>query len=47
MEAVICLSIFIVASSIWAFLKTKKRVSNRQSGLYYFDHEQEYEDDSE
>lgn len=47
MEALICLSVFIVLSSIWAFLKTKKRVPDRPSDLYYLDDEQGYEDDSE
>ena len=47
MEALICLSVFIVLSSIWAFLKTKKRAPRSPNDVYYFEHEQGYEDDSE
>lgn len=47
MEAIFCLLIFIVASGIWAFLKSKKRATNGQGGLYYFEYAQGYEDDSE
>ncbi len=47
MEAIFCLSVFIVLSGIWAFFKTKKRVTNRSGGVYRYDYEQEFEDDSE
>ena len=47
MEAVLCLSVFIVVSAIWAFNKQKKQARQRRGGVYYFDHDQGYEDDSE
>ena len=47
MEAVLCLLIFIVAAAVWAFFKGKSQPSNSQSGLYYFDYEEGYDDDSE
>ena len=47
MEALICLSVFIVVSSIWALYKSKKQAPRRQGGVYYLDHDQGYEDDSE
>ena len=49
MEALLCLSVFIVVSAIWAFNKQKKQARNRRGGggVYYLDHDQGYEDDSE
>ncbi len=47
MEALICLSVFIVVSFIWALNKSKKQAPRRQGGVYYLDHDQGYEDDSE
>ena len=47
MEALICLSVFIVVSSIWALNKSKKQVRRRRGGVYYLDHDQGYEDESE
>ena len=45
MEAIICLSIFIVASSIWAFYKTKEQRQRSQGGwVGYFE---DYEDEEE
>ena len=47
MEGIFCLSIFIVASGIWAFVKSKKRATYRRSGRYYYDYDQGYDDDSD
>lgn len=47
MEAVICLSVFIVVSAIWAFNKSKKQVRHRRGGVYYLDHDQGYENESD
>ena len=45
MEALICLSVFIVLSSIWAFKKSKSRTRRNRRGAYYTDYEYEYDDD--
>ena len=49
MEALLCLSVFIVVSGIWAFFSNKKQARNRRGGggVYYLDHDQGYEDNSE
>ncbi len=47
MEALFCLSVFIVVSSIWAFLSNKKRAPGRQNDVYYVDYDQGYDDGSE
>lgn len=45
MEVLICLSVFIVASGIWAFFKNKKQAQNRRGGGYYHDYDQGYDHD--
>lgn len=47
MVALICLLVFIVVWSIWALAKSKKQAPTRRGGVYYLDHDQGYEDDSE
>lgn len=47
MEGIFCLSIFIVVSGIWAFLKSKKQATNRRGRLYYYDYDQGYDDDAD
>ena len=47
MEVLICLSIFIVLSSIWAMNKSKNRTRRSQRGSYYNDYDHGYDDDSD
>ena len=47
MEALICLSVFIVVSSIWAFLSNKKRAARSRNDAYYVDYDQGYDNGSE
>lgn len=44
-ETLICLSVFIVASGIWAFLSNKKQAQDRRGGGYYRDYDQGYDHD--
>lgn len=45
MEALICLSVFIVLSSIWAMKKSKNRTRRSRRGAYYSDYDYGYDDD--
>lgn len=47
MEILLCLSAFIVLSSIWAMNKSKSRTRRSRRGSYYTDYDQGYDDDSD